>query len=89
MRFDVRLTPEAEAQLDRAMAWYFERDPDIAAEWYRGFRQAIIALAENPHRCSKSPENDQFEDELRDLLTAAGAGRPIGRFSESSGIASK
>jgi len=72
MTYAVQLTPEAEAQLDKAMAWYFEQDPAVAINWYRGFRKVIFELGENPRNHGLSPENDLFSDELHDLLYGSG-----------------
>ena len=72
MTYTVRITPEAETQLDEAVAWYFEQDPAVAIPWYRGFRDAIRALSDNPHSHGLSRENDLFVDELRDLLYGSG-----------------
>jgi plasmid stabilization system protein ParE len=72
MTYTVRLTPQAEADLDRALDWYFQKDPAVAVEWYRGFQQAIMNLSANPHQHGLSRENDLFADELRDLLYGSG-----------------
>jgi prevent-host-death family protein len=37
---------------------------DAALKWYRGFKQAILSLEEQPNRCPVTPENDK----LRHLL---------------------
>ena len=39
-------------------------DCDAALKWYRGFRQAILSLEEQPNRCPATPENQK----LRHLL---------------------
>ena len=42
--------------------------PHAAAGWYDGFAHAINSLADMPQRCSLAPENDAFEEEIRQLL---------------------
>ena len=37
---------------------------DAALKWYRGLRQAILSLEEQPNRCCVTPENNK----LRHLL---------------------
>jgi toxin ParE1/3/4 len=39
-------------------------DSDMALQWYRGLKQAILSLEEQPNRCPATPENQK----LRHLL---------------------
>lgn len=56
------------ARAQRDLAQIYRRinaeDSDAALKWYRGFRQAILSLEEQPNRCPVTPEKDK----LRHLL---------------------
>ncbi len=68
MTYRVITQPSAETGADQAFRWLYERSPEAAVRWYRGLRQAIESLAEHPQRCPLAPENEQFEEEIRQLL---------------------
>jgi toxin ParE1/3/4 len=64
MAYLVRIASRAERDL---VSLYEEINaPNSAAArgWYRGLKQAILSLAERPHRCPVTPENKK----LRHLL---------------------
>ena len=52
------------ARAQRDLAQIYRRinadDSDAALKWYRGFKQAILSLEEQPNRCPAAPENDKF-----------------------------
>ena len=56
------------ARAQRDLAQIYRRinaeDSDAALRWYRGLKQAILSLEEQPNRCPVTPENDK----LRHLL---------------------
>jgi plasmid stabilization system protein ParE len=56
------------ARAQRDLAQIYRRinadSSDAALKWYRGFKQAILALEEQPNRCPATPESDK----LRHLL---------------------
>ena len=41
---------------------------DAATQWYNGVIAAFSSLTEFPRRCSLAPENDTFQQEIRQLL---------------------
>jgi len=56
------------ARAQRDLAQIYRRinaeDSDAALRWYRGLKQAILSLEEQPNRCPVTPENGK----LRHLL---------------------
>ncbi|WP_437875440.1 type II toxin-antitoxin system RelE/ParE family toxin [Sorangium sp. So ce513] len=45
-----RLTPESEAELREAAAWYKERSPDVARRFLAEVRSLARDVARSPHR---------------------------------------
>jgi plasmid stabilization system protein ParE len=68
MTYRVITEPTAEAGAREAYNWLRERSPAAATRWLRGLRQAIESLAEHPQRCPLAPENEHFEEEIRQHL---------------------
>src|SRR5438105_2714104 len=68
MNFRVIVQPRAEAELAAAYEWITERSPGGAAGWLDGLQTAIDSLEAYPRRCPSAPENDAFEEEVRQLL---------------------
>src|SRR5258708_34889349 len=64
MAYLVKIFPRAERDLARIYTGINAADSDAALKWYRGLRQAILSLEEQPNRCPVTPENDN----LRHLL---------------------
>jgi plasmid stabilization system protein ParE len=60
--------PRAEAAAREAYLWLHEQSPAAAIRWYRGLREAIESLESLPQRCPLAPENEYFEEEIRQLL---------------------
>jgi plasmid stabilization system protein ParE len=67
-RYEVIVTPEAEAGIVSAFQYINERSPGNAAKWLRGLYREIDTLETMPERCSLARENEYFEDTLRQLL---------------------
>ena len=44
----LEFTPEAEADIDGAMLWYFEEDPELAARFSVELEQVLDRVLENP-----------------------------------------
>ena len=72
MKYDVILTDRALRQLDAACAWYDRNAPQVAADWYNGFLEALESLEENPERFSLARESSRFPVEIRQLLYGVG-----------------
>ena len=68
MTFRVEVTDQAEAEAEEAYLWILERAPEAAVRWWNGLDAAILSLEEMPARCPLAPENDEFEEEIRELL---------------------
>jgi plasmid stabilization system protein ParE len=68
MRFQVEITPIAEAQIEQAYCWYRDRNPEFADRWFRRLMNAISTLQEKPQRCALAVEHKIFPEEIRQLL---------------------
>jgi plasmid stabilization system protein ParE len=69
MAFNVRITREAELDMTETFNWRSENiSVEAAAQWYNGVMDKIHSLEEMPRRCGLAPENEHFEDEIRQLL---------------------
>jgi plasmid stabilization system protein ParE len=72
MKYEVKLTGEADRNNRSAFEWYADRSPDAAALWYRGIMQALTSLESNPQRCALAKENEKAPIELRQLNYGSG-----------------
>jgi plasmid stabilization system protein ParE len=52
--------PRAERDLAGIYQWIGAGSSDAALAWYRGLREAIRSLRNNPQRCPAMPENERF-----------------------------
>ena len=68
MRYGVEFTEQAEAEAYEAYAWIAEESPANAARWYHGLLEAINSLVSMPKRCGLAPEDEVFEEDIRQLL---------------------
>ena len=68
MNYEIVVTDQADAEAEEAYLWIRERSPDGAVRWWNGLEAAILSLERMPTRCSLAPENDVFEEEIRQLL---------------------
>jgi len=64
MAYLVNISTRAQRDLAQIYKRIDADDSDAALKWYRGFKQAILRLEEQPNRCPVTPENDK----LRHLL---------------------
>ena len=64
MAYLVSLTARAGRDLAHLYREINTEQSDAALKWYRGFREAILGLEEQPNRCPVTPESDK----LRHLL---------------------
>ena len=68
MEYRVVITPEAQAAIDRDIAYIRQQaSPEIANRWYDGLIEAIASLSDMPTRCGVIPEQWLFDDEFRQL----------------------
>jgi plasmid stabilization system protein ParE len=56
MTFQVEVLPAAEAEIEAAYLWLFERSPQHASQWQAGLLEAIASLSTMPDRCGYAPE---------------------------------
>jgi toxin ParE1/3/4 len=56
MAYLVNITPRAERDLAALYEDINEGRSSAALKWYRGIKQAILTLEEQPHRCPMTPE---------------------------------
>lgn len=74
MSYRLRISNEAEVQLRTIARWYenTSQSVEVAANWYDGFLDALDVLKEQPWRGAVSPENAQFDFDLRELHYGSG-----------------
>ena len=60
MAYLVKLTARAARDLVHLYAEINVEHSDAALKWYRGFKEAIFTLEEQPNRCPVTPESDNF-----------------------------
>jgi plasmid stabilization system protein ParE len=66
--YRVIVLPRAKRQLlDQAAWWAENRSLDQGLRWLAGFERALESLANNPQRCERARESDDFDFELREL----------------------
>ncbi len=68
MRYQVEVTDQAAAEAEEAYLWILDRSPSGASRWWNGLEAAILSLEEMPVRCPLAPEDEEFEEEIRELL---------------------
>jgi plasmid stabilization system protein ParE len=73
MSYRIEIASIAEAEVDQAFLWTAQQvSQEAAGRWYQGLLQAIESLAEMPRRCPLARENDDFSQEIRQLLYGKG-----------------
>jgi toxin ParE1/3/4 len=60
MAYLVNLTARAESDFAALYGHINAEDSDTALKWYRGFKEAILMLEEQPSRCPVTRESDKF-----------------------------
>lgn len=68
MEYRVEIAPDAYDEIDRVFEWIAKESPSAAADWLNGLFERLHSLATHPRRFPIAPENDVFEDEIRQLL---------------------
>jgi toxin ParE1/3/4 len=64
MAYRVEIVPRAQRDLLYLFEWINAQSSDAALVWYRGLKEAIRSLQDNPRRCLATPESK----DLRHLL---------------------
>jgi plasmid stabilization system protein ParE len=75
MAFQVRLTRNAEAQIEAAYLWFREQNPTFADQWFRDLMDAIAQLQDKPRRFPMALEQEIFAEEVRQLPYGKGRSR--------------
>lgn len=65
MTYQVKLTLQAERDLDHILEWLTQRSPQGAASWLRRWDEVRQFLSERADKCLLAPENEDHEEEIR------------------------
>jgi plasmid stabilization system protein ParE len=76
MKREIFLSRQAEADLDAIQAWLSGRSPTGARSWFKALEATISWLEKHADSCPVAPENDRFEEEIRERLFKTKRGRP-------------
>lgn len=69
MAYRVEVTREAQTEALEAFIWKGEHQSvEAATDWYNGLMETLYSLEEMPRRCALAPENEDFDQEIRQLL---------------------
>ncbi|MGH9627827.1 MAG: type II toxin-antitoxin system RelE/ParE family toxin [Bryobacteraceae bacterium] len=60
MAYLVKLTARAERDLALLYLEINAEDSNAALKWYRGFKETILSLEQQPNRCPVTPESGKF-----------------------------
>ncbi|MCW3100333.1 MAG: plasmid stabilization system protein [Chthonomonadaceae bacterium] len=66
--FQIILQPEAAIGMESAYNWIEKDSPQRARKWMKGLMAAIESLKVFPRRCALAPENEVFDEEIRQHL---------------------
>lgn len=83
-RYEVVVTPEAEAAIISAFDYIDDRAPLNAERWLRKLYSSIASLENFPHRCALARECQFLDEELRQLVFKSH--RIVFRIEEEQGI---
>jgi plasmid stabilization system protein ParE len=68
MTFTVKLSDLAIQNIEEAYQWVQETNPGALDEWFSEVMKALQSLKKLPYRCSRIPEADEFDEEIRQLI---------------------
>lgn len=69
MTYRVRLTDQAESDVDSVLRWFHEQRATSAGErWFSRLLDEIDTLERHPERCSIAAESEDLRLEIRELL---------------------
>lgn len=68
MEFQVKLTGNAKREIETAYLWLKQSNPVYADQWFRSLMNSIATLQDKPRRCALARENDDFPEEIRQLI---------------------
>lgn len=67
-KYEVIVTPEAQAGIRESFLYIHDRSPLNAARWLQGLYDEIDSLERFPERCSYAREREYLEEDLRQLV---------------------
>ena len=68
MKFQVKLTRNAKLGIESAYLWLKQYNQAYADQWFRNLMNSIATLQDKPKRCALARENDNFPEEIRQLI---------------------
>jgi plasmid stabilization system protein ParE len=68
VKYQVIITPDAQAAIRESFAYIHERSPLNAARWLQALYREIDTLERFPERCAFAREREYLEGDLRQLL---------------------
>ena len=68
MNFKVQITEQAATELDEVYEWIAADSPEQAVIWFNGLVEVSESLSTNPERCTRAPESNEIDREIRQLL---------------------
>jgi plasmid stabilization system protein ParE len=64
MKFQVRVMPRAQDDVQQIIAWIKDRSLQGAENWYNAYQRMLERLAKQPLACGQAPEAVTLEREL-------------------------
>lgn len=74
MKYQIILSPQADADFEWIYSWIAETSPEGAVRWYFAYKQAKDKVKENPFQFGIAAESKRLKIELRDKLFKTPAG---------------
>jgi plasmid stabilization system protein ParE len=68
VRYQVIVTPQAQAEIRESFAYIHERSPLNAARWLQALYREIDTLEKFPERCAFAREREYLDADLRQLV---------------------
>ena len=68
MKYQVIVTPEAQAEIRESFTYIHERSPLNAARWLQALYREIDTLERFPERCAFAREREYLDADLRQLV---------------------
>ena len=68
MEFQVKLTRNAKLEIESAYLWLKNLNPNSADQWFRDLMNTIATLQDKPKRFALARENDDFPEEIRQIV---------------------
>lgn len=67
MSYTVIISERAKNDIREAARWMAQYSPEKAALWHFEIEDTILTLENHPFRCPLAPENQFFQEEIRQL----------------------